>query len=649
MVSGLMHKCGLSNSGGVVCWGPNQYGELGDGTTNNSSAPVQVVGLTSGVQAIAVGYWHSCALTDAGGVVCWGMNGLGALGDGTTTSFSSVPVPVVGLNSGVKAIAAGFYHTCALTNAGAIYCWGENGHGELGIGTSDYAAHSTPTPVSGLGSNGIKSITAAARGHVCAVTNPGGVICWGANDWGQLGNNTRTYSYLPVQVAGLTSGIQQVIVGVDSSCAVSDLGAVQCWGFLPLQFRYSTIPVPFPELASGIKNIGLGDGDDNGCALTILGTVLCWGINLHGEVGNGTMSSYVVTTPVQTLGLRNNVTSLDVSQAFDACALLNQGTVKCWGGSIPTPYLVLNTDGVTPLNLGVTQTVKPINNDFNADVKSDLLWRNADGRNTVWLMNGSSVQTTASLLSLSTDFSLANVGDFDGDGKTDILWRNTAGNNLVWLMNGSAIQTATFLPAVSTDWSIAKVADFNGDGNADILWRSTDGRNALWLMNGSTIQTAVFLPAIPAEWVLSKVADFDGDGKADILWRNADGRNALWLMNGTTIQTAVFLPAIPAEWVLAKVADFDGDGKADIWWRNADGRNAVWLMNGSTIQTAAFLPAVPSEWVLAKVADFNGDGKADIWWRNTDGRNAVWLMNGTSVQSGVFVSTMTSDWTLVDP
>jgi alpha-tubulin suppressor-like RCC1 family protein len=120
LATGGAHSCAVTSGGGVQCWGNNQYGQLGDGTTTNRLTAVAVTGLTSGVVAVVAGQVHTCALTGGGAVQCWGIGG--RLGDGTTTTRLT-PVAVSGLGSGVVAVAAGENHTCAVTSGGAVV-WG---------------------------------------------------------------------------------------------------------------------------------------------------------------------------------------------------------------------------------------------------------------------------------------------------------------------------------------------------------------------------------------------------------------------------------------------------------------------------------------------------------------------------------------------
>jgi hypothetical protein len=225
IAAGLRHGCALTSSGAVKCWGYNYYGQLGDGTTSNRSTPVDVSGLSGGVTAIA-GAFHSCAITRAGGVKCWGLNDYGQLGDGTT-SGRSTPVDVSGLSGGVTAIAVGSAHSCALSSAGGVKCWGANYYGQLGDGTT--SDRSTPVDVSGL-RGGVTAI-AVGSAHSCALSSAGGVKCWGLNSAGQLGDGTTRNRSTPVDVSGLRGGVTAIAAGGRHSCALTRTGGVKCWGY----------------------------------------------------------------------------------------------------------------------------------------------------------------------------------------------------------------------------------------------------------------------------------------------------------------------------------------------------------------------------------------------------------------------------------
>lgn len=294
--AGLAHTCGLSTDGSVRCWGSNDGGQLGDGTTKNRWTPVDVDGLSSGVEAIAVGSNHSCALTTSGGVKCWGHNESGQLGDGSTTN-RHLPVDVIGLGSGVAAISAGAQHTCALTTSGAVECWGANFTGQLGDNTTTDS--STPVDVIGL-SSGVAAISAGG-GHTCAVTTAGGAKCWGANAAGQLGDGTTLARHAPVNVLGLSSGVTWIAAGGSHTCAVQD-AAAKCWGLNhsgQLGDGITTAqhtPVAVLGLESGVTAVSAGSWAST-CA-TAASDVLCWGNNATGQLGDGTTARRLIPTLV---------------------------------------------------------------------------------------------------------------------------------------------------------------------------------------------------------------------------------------------------------------------------------------------------------------------------------------------------------------
>jgi alpha-tubulin suppressor-like RCC1 family protein len=356
LAAGNGHSCAVLSGGTAKCWGLNSDGELGDGSTTNSSKPVTVTGL-SGVQAITAGDYHACALLNGGTVDCWGYNDHGELGAGrkgpTTCSrraggagqpCSTTPVRVAGL-AGVSALAAGAYQTCALMLTRTVKCWGYNAEGQLGDGS----VHTSSQPVSVVGLSGVRSIasggvtacallaagtvkcwgngykatpvtvaglvgvTAIAAGYYyqCALLTSGTVKCWGSNDFGQLGNGTFNSSSHPVTVAGLT-GMSAITAGEDHACALSRAGSVKCWGYDQwgqLGSRPNVTPTtdcgdgspchPTPVTVTGLAGVAaITAGFKHTCALMKNGSARCWGYNGDGELGDRGLRSSYVPVPV---------------------------------------------------------------------------------------------------------------------------------------------------------------------------------------------------------------------------------------------------------------------------------------------------------------------------------------------------------------
>jgi alpha-tubulin suppressor-like RCC1 family protein len=327
IAAGGEHTCALNGPSGVECWGKNDHGQLGDGTNNDSPVPVGVGGLGSQVKSLAAGLNHTCALTTAGGVKCWGRNDKGQLGNGTTTD-SNTPVNVVDLESGVTAIAAGAEHTCAVASSGVVRCWGSNANGQLGNGGAG-GIKSTPVTVSGL-SNGVRAI-AGGDSHTCAVLLSGDVRCWGLNASGQLGDGTTTASSFPVSVVGLSIPYGSVAAGSGHTCAVSLVGTVRCWGRnVEGQLGDGTNnSSPTPVSVAGLSQVrSIAAGAYHTCASTVAGAPYCWGENARGQVGDGTTLDS--NAPVAVSGLDNGAAAV-AGGSEHSCALLITGTARCWG------------------------------------------------------------------------------------------------------------------------------------------------------------------------------------------------------------------------------------------------------------------------------------------------------------------------------
>ena len=339
--AGNDHTCAVLSTGGVQCWG-NNGGKLGNDHSEAKSEAVAVVELKSDVTDIALGWSHTCALLATNEIQCWGYNGSGQFGNDSTTSSNKPADVVVGLSSGVTTIAAGQYHTCALLTTGGAQCWGNNGYGRLGNGTT--VSSRTPVDVTGL-----SNVTAIALGenHTCALlgTSTNGVQCWGSNGYGKIGKKGGSQSTEPVPVTGDSDvglvGMIAIATGTSHTCAVLNTGEVQCWGYnyrgqCGHQYK-STEDTRIPVTVAGLSGvIAIAAGESHTCALLDTGEVQCWGDNYVGQLGNGDSAEVrkngqtrVYFTPVTVTGL-SGVTAITAGGSH-TCALLDTGEVRCWG------------------------------------------------------------------------------------------------------------------------------------------------------------------------------------------------------------------------------------------------------------------------------------------------------------------------------
>lgn len=327
IATGQGHTCAVTPAGGVKCWGFNVYGQLGNGAKTNSLTPVAVTGLDSGIEAVYLGAYHSCAIKTDGAVKCWGYNNAGQLGDNSITD-RLVPVDA-NLGSGPVALALGYSHTCALMADKSVKCWGENSQGELGNGST--TDNRIPTSVVGLA--GPVASLSSGMSHVCVLTEAGSAQCWGGNGSGQVGSGSTTNRSTPYTITSLGTEVRSIAAGSYHSCAVISDGSVKCWGF---GGNYqlgnnSTSNRTSPGNVSGMSNaVSVHPGYNHSCAIKADNTVWCWGWNGDGQLGVGGVGSYKGSAT-----LASNLTPgsgiITSASANHNCAIEASGVLNCWG------------------------------------------------------------------------------------------------------------------------------------------------------------------------------------------------------------------------------------------------------------------------------------------------------------------------------
>jgi alpha-tubulin suppressor-like RCC1 family protein len=280
VASGVTSSCGVARAGDVYCWGENDRGQLGDGTTIPRTAPVRVVGPT-GFRLVRVGQAHACGLTSGGDVLCWGSNSSGQLGNEAGEPWVRVSVPE-GTRFG--ALSVGWQHACAISTDGVLWCWGRNTAGQLGDGTTT----DRRAPVRVPRDERFVSV-AAGSAHTCAVTTEGTAYCWGRNAYGQLGTGDLVDHRTPVPVED-GARFTLITAGSVHSCGRSMTGQVRCWG----RNSYgqlgdgSTTDRARPVIALGLPPLATVQASaSHTCGATLSGVTYCWGYNAEGQLGDG--------------------------------------------------------------------------------------------------------------------------------------------------------------------------------------------------------------------------------------------------------------------------------------------------------------------------------------------------------------------------
>ncbi len=393
VAAALRHTCALLEGGRLKCWGDNDFGQLGQGhtrtlgdSTTDGVATIPTIDLGTGrtatqivanggfgtVSTVTIEIGHSCALLDNGSVKCWGHNAFGQLGLGDGMSRGDGPgemgnaLPAIDLGRGRTAtqLAAGNFHSCALLDNGSVKCWGGNSYGELGLGDTNDRGDGPgemgdSLPAIDLESARTATQVAASGGNSCALLDNRSVKCWGHNLFGQLGQgHTRTLgdsttdgvATIPAINLGSGQTATQLALGEFHACALLDNRSVKCWGdnvFGQLglgdtdargdELNEMGDSLPAIDLGNGRTATQLAAGRSHSCALLDNGSVKCWGWNNSGQLGLGDtgnrgdeLNEMGDNLPIVDLGSGRTATQIALG-GNHSCALLDNRRVKCWG------------------------------------------------------------------------------------------------------------------------------------------------------------------------------------------------------------------------------------------------------------------------------------------------------------------------------
>jgi Tol biopolymer transport system component/alpha-tubulin suppressor-like RCC1 family protein len=644
ITAGANHACAITSAGGVRCWGFNQFGQLGDGTHEDRLTPTPVPGLSTGVQAIAAGSYHTCALLETGGVQCWGIANRGQLGYGDTTPpwFTSIdsPTPVDGLSSGVAALVAGSNHTCALMEAGGAKCWGSNDFGDLGDGTT--SDRNTPTDVVVL-PPGVTAITLGEQ-HACALVN-GGAMCWGRNSEGELGDGTTTSRPTADDVTGLTNGVAAIVAGTRHTCAITDLGGAKCWGQNgsgQLGDRSTTQrsePVDVWGLSSAVAAVA--PANSHTCAIVGSGNVRCWGLNFSGAVGDGTTIERhepvdVVWLPADpdpddpsSLGQfeANGTTSIPVGTSTDGTSVVLKATVSDPDGGPVRLQAEVKPVGTAFDGSGLATSMAVGSGSVGSATVTGLLratgyhWRartldGSDQPSQQWVSFGANAETMADFV-IEAPIVFSSTRHGSNNANQQEIYSMAPDGSLASVVRLTTNMTVDTDPSLSPDGS--RIAfQSNRDGDYEIFVMDVDGSDVIQLTTNTAVdQAAVWSPdGTKIAFVSNRIAN----NNYDVWTMNADGTSVADRLT-TVVSTDTTPTWSPDGTKIAFMSTRDGDEELFVMSANGAGQQPLTVNNRRDLSPAWS----PGGTRIAFASNRDAVNNLDIYAMNVDGLSVLRL------------------------
>ena len=560
--AGYAHACGILADGKLVCWGENSYGKLGDGSITRRIRPTEVLfPIDVNITQVSSGQEHTCAITETALIFCWGKNDYGGLGIGTSNTISDYRTPQEVMFPWDKVavmVKTGTDFSCALFSDGSIWCWGRDYYGQLGDGggtTSQTGTESTlPVKVKLPEGRFAKSIDIGGTdgNHACAIMDDGGAMCWGNENRGNLGtgylSTSARYIHEPVKVE-LPSNVEAtfIAIGYRHGCAAMIDTTLWCWGWNAhgevgdgtssgtgtTNSRATPVQVDTTYMN---PIIALGAGGEATCALHDDGSLSCWGENEFGKLGDGTNTDRDLPTQIS---LDGGVAATRITVGADfTCATASDGGAQCWGlnsdGQLgdssyeqrPSPgqiYLTLpslstvltylegeiaqNEPFVSGWNYSFSVS-PPLPTGFSLDNNTGVIF--TDG-NSVFGVTKHIISAVSDSYTASDEITIAVFRDTDGDGIPDTEDYDDDDDGHLDGLDNCPTQAGT-----SSEGGYTGCPDADGDGWADVIdpfdddptqWKDTDGDGYGDNPNGTN----------PDAWALDATqwVDDDGDGYGD--------------------------------------------------------------------------------------------------------------------------------------
>lgn len=314
--------CAITSSDALQCWGFNYYGQVGNGNTSDTLAPV-VIDPGTNYKKVSTGYYITCALTVANKLKCWGT---GYLGNGAYSSNLSNPT-AIDVNTDYSDVSV-YSHICGLTMSNLIKCWGDNSEGELGTG--NFTEAKSPTAL--LSAETFTSVTTGNK-FTCGLKLNGSVLCWGKNASGQFGYGNAYSNRVPTKVY-FTDTVAEISVGESVLCLIDSSQKLKCHSI--------TQPTDSTYLGNGVPSVNkrtpvrvdpltsyslISTNAGTSCGITSSGALRCWGANYNGQLGTGTTQ-----LEAQPVTVDSGISYIKVSNAaFHTCGITTSGVLKCWG------------------------------------------------------------------------------------------------------------------------------------------------------------------------------------------------------------------------------------------------------------------------------------------------------------------------------